>query len=152
MCFLAAIQFFFTYPEVSSLGICGEWTILTIHFRLAAKLSRRSKYFSATMDHTPGKLRRDLLISSQMSMTLPLPKLRVRPGPVLRRWQRRRRRLKRLARNQSELSARFVQMVCPTFSGIMLYSIRCWKIYNHYSCINCKEIQEIVILIHSQKA
>ena len=100
LCFMAAVQFFFTYPEVRKSGIY-VMTSANSSNRLAARLLRRLNSSSAKRAHTLGRPRRVATILRATSRTLLLRKPREKRLLLSTMSQRRRRaRLRPLRRSE----------------------------------------------------
>ena len=97
LCFMAAVQFFFTYPEVRKSGI-SITTSTNSSDRLVARLLRRLNSCSAKRAHTLGRPRRVATILRATSKTLLLRKPREKHLPRSTMSQRRRRARLRLLR------------------------------------------------------
>lgn len=100
LCLMAAVQFFFTYPEVRKLEISVMISANSLD-RLVARLSRRLNSCSAKRAHTLGRPRRAVTTSRETSKTLLLRKPREkRLPPSIMSPRRRRARLRRLRRSK----------------------------------------------------
>ena len=100
LCLMAAVQFFFTYPEVRKFEI-SMMAPTNPSTRLVVRLLRRLSSYLVKKAHTLGKPRRAVTISRATSKTLLLRKLREKRLPPSTMSPRRRRaRLRQLRRSK----------------------------------------------------
>jgi len=119
LCLMAAVQFFFTYPEVRKFEI-SMMAPTNPSTRLVVRLLRRLNSCSAKRAHTLGRPRRVATILRATSRTLLLRKLREKRLPPSIMSQRRRRERLRPLRRSEWSGGRGCQQMCYPIMPIPL--------------------------------
>jgi hypothetical protein len=120
LCFMAAVQFFFTYPEVSQ-SKTPALNVANSSDRLVVRLLRKLNSCLAKTAHTLGRLRKAAPISSATSKTLQLREPREMLLPLSRISQRRKRARLRLLRRsrRSEVCSCQINITRSVIFGLL---------------------------------